>query len=505
MPPILVYHLQSPAKAWLATITFGASNFSIVDDVVVASIRDGFKSEILDHVANSRPAGAGSFGHSPAGCRQGHVLSSKEPSGGRVLATGQCCECLWLGGVWRSDPSNGVWVTEPRGERKKKGSHSETRFRSDTNECPRLSITEWRPVTGSLPPLSSDDWEAEFQKYRASPEFKLLNPNMTLPEFQKIYYMEWTHRQWGRLVGMTFLLPTAYFILRRRVTRSMAARLVGISGLIAFQGVLGWWMVKSGLVDDLFAAGSHPRVSQYRLTAHLGTAFVCYTAMLWNGLQVLRERGLVNDLGRAASLLETLRHPSLRVFRGCVGALAGLVFLTAMSGGLVAGLDAGLIYNDFPYMGVGFTPPRSELFSDFYARRADRSDLWWRNMLENPSTVQLDHRILATSTFTAVMALWALSRFSPRLRKRLPKDVGSAVNHVVYLVWLQVILGISTLIYMVPVPLAATHQAGSLALLSGVVVLASRLTVPAHVRHLSKQIKHSSQVSFNHLLTPQIH
>lgn len=151
-----------------------------------------------------------------------------------------------------------------------------------------LSITEWRPVTGSLPPLSQEDWDSEFTKYRASPEFKLLNPHMTLAEFKKIYFMEWGHRLWGRFVGLSFVLPAIYFVSRGKVSRNMSLRLLGISGLIAGQGALGWYMVKSGLKDDLFAPGSHPRVSQYRLTAHLGAAFLCYTAMLWNGLSILR-------------------------------------------------------------------------------------------------------------------------------------------------------------------------------------------------------------------------
>lgn len=307
---------------------------------------------------------------------------------------------------------------------------------------------------------------------------------MDLSEFKKIYYMEWTHRQWGRLVGLTFLLPGLYFIARRKVSAFMAVKIVGIAGLIGFQGAIGWWMVKSGLKDDLFAPGSHPRVSQYRLVAHLGTAFLCYTAMLWNGLSILREKRLLRDPVGAMNELNTLRHPSLKFLRRSAFGLVCLTFITAMSGGLVAGLDAGLIYNEFPYMGLGLTPPKSELFSTFYSRRADHADLWWRNMLENPSTVQLDHRILATTTFAAVMALWAYSRFFPKVRRVLPKSARSGIRGVVHLVWMQVILGISTLIYMVPIPLAAAHQAGSLALLSGVIVLGSRIWVPRRLARL---------------------
>ncbi|KAI9762447.1 MAG: Cytochrome c oxidase assembly protein cox15 [Chaenotheca gracillima] len=349
-----------------------------------------------------------------------------------------------------------------------------------------LSITEWRPVTGSLPPMSSKDWDMEFDRYKSSPEFKMLNPHMTLPEFKQIYYMEWIHRLWGRIVGISFILPAAYFIARRKVSAPMAAKIAGIGGLIGFQGIIGWWMVKSGLKDDLFAPGSHPRVSQYRLTAHLGTAFLCYSAMVWNGLSVLRENRLLRDPASAVKELSTLRSSILAPFRRSVGGLAGLVFLTTMSGGLVAGLDAGLIYNDFPYMGLGLTPPKSELFSNFYSRRADGSDIWWRNMLENPSMVQLDHRILATTTFTSIMALWAYTRFGRggAIRAAMTPAMRKGVRSVTQLVWLQVVLGISTLIYLVPVPLASAHQAGALALLTGTVVLGSRVWFPTRAARL---------------------
>jgi cytochrome c oxidase assembly protein subunit 15 len=351
----------------------------------------------------------------------------------------------------------------------------------------RLSITEWKPVTGSLPPLSLADWESEFDKYRASPEFKLLNPHMTLEEFKKIYYMEWGHRLWGRVVGMSFVIPAIYFVARRKVSAHMSLRLLGIAGLIGFQGVIGWWMVKSGLKDDLFAPGSHPRVSQYRLTTHLSAAFICYTAMLWNGLAILRTNSLLAHPAQAHAQLTKLSAPSLSFFRKSVAGLAVLIFTTVMSGGLVAGLDAGMIYNEFPRMGVGFTPPKSELWSSFYSRKEDGSDLWWRNMLENPSLVQLDHRIMATTTFTAIVSLWACTRFNKTIRKKLPNACRKGMLGVVHLVLIQVALGISTLIYLVPTPLAAAHQAGALALLSGVVVLGSRTFIPSRSWKLVQQ------------------
>jgi len=289
---------------------------------------------------------------------------------------------------------------------------------------------------------------------------------------------------------LSFVIPAVYFVAKRKVSANMSLRLLGIAGLIGTQGAIGWWMVKSGLKDDLFAPGSHPRVSQYRLTAHLGTAFLCYTAMLWNGLSILRDHKLWTDPARGNQNLLRYSARELSVFRKSVAGLALLVFATAMSGGLVAGLDAGLIYNEFPYMGNGLTPPKSELLDKFYSRKPDGSDLWWRNMLENPSTVQLDHRILATTTFTAIMALWAYSRFSPAVAAKLPKAGKKGMLGVVHLVTLQVILGISTLIYLVPIPLAAAHQAGSLALLSGVLVLGNRVWVPKRsLRLLQTRLK----------------
>ncbi|QIX02001.1 hypothetical protein AMS68_007518 [Peltaster fructicola] len=340
-----------------------------------------------------------------------------------------------------------------------------------------LSITEWKPITGSVPPRSKEEWEAEFAKYKASPEFIMLNSRMDLDDFKRIYWMEWIHRQWGRIVGITFLLPTIGFIATRRVSNTMAIRLVGICGLIGFQGFLGWWMVKSGLKDDLLEPGSHPRVSQYRLAAHLGTAFVTYVAMLWNGLRILQMHSLLNSAD-ADAVVKAATSRQLTGFRRSVAGLSILVFTTVMSGALVAGLDAGMIYNDFPWMGQGLLPPKSEMLDPFYSRHESRSDLLWRNMLENPVLVQLDHRVLATTTFCSVLALWAYSRRSA-LRPLL-KQTGASkgVLGLVHLVSLQVTLGITTLWYLVPTPLASAHQAGALLLLSGVVVLATRVSLP---------------------------
>jgi cytochrome c oxidase assembly protein subunit 15 len=259
---------------------------------------------------------------------------------------------------------------------------------------------------------------------------------------------------------------------------------------------MGWYMVKSGLKDDLFAPGSHPRVSQYRLTAHLGAAFLCYTAMLWNGLTILRTNALLSHPARGLAQLTQLKLPALSKFRKSVALLGILVFVTAMSGGLVAGLDAGMIYNEFPRMGLGFHPPKSELFNKFYSRKEDGSDLFWRNMLENPSTVQLNHRVLATTTFTAILSLWAYTRFNRRVRAALPSNARKGMVGVVHLLLMQVTLGISTLIYLVPIPLASAHQAGSVALLTGVLVLGNRIWVPRRAWRLVEQrLKQAAAVS----------
>jgi len=347
-----------------------------------------------------------------------------------------------------------------------------------------LSITEWRPVTGSMPPMNQEDWEYEYTRYKASPEFKMLNSHMDLEDFKQIYWMEWGHRLWGRVVGITFLLPTIYFVIRKRVSKPMAWRLGGICGLIGLQGAIGWWMVKSGLKDELLETGNQPRVSQYRLATHLGTAFVAYLCMLWNGLAILRQHRLLANPKEGQRALQELASPALRPFRIMTAALAALVFTTAMSGALVAGLDAGMIYNDFPWMGQNLLPPKREMLDPFYSHVPDQSDLWWRNMLENPVLVQLDHRVLATTTFTAIMALWAYTRFSPRMRRGLPKDAKKGMLGVVHLVSIQVALGITTLWYLVPTPLAAAHQAGALALLSGVFLLGSRVWIPTCTRRL---------------------
>eukprot|EP01147_Barroeca_monosierra_P001121 gene1121-7931_t len=261
---------------------------------------------------------------------------------------------------------------------------------------------------------------------------------MSLDQFKQIWYMEYAHRMWGRLIGVAFVIPAAYFWIRRKIRPQYKPMILTMAGLIGFQGVLGWMMVKSGL--DYDPEGRHvPRVSQYRLAAHLGSAFVLYVMTLWTALShLLPER----EFPQATKSLHSLK----RFTHGA----AGLIFVTAMSGAFVAGLDAGLVYNEFPLMGGRWIPTDLVTLSPT-----------WKNIFENPTTVQFDHRLLGISTGLSVAALWIWSRGVP-----LHSRARMAVNAMLGMVAVQVSLGIATLVYFVPTPLAATHQAGSLTLLT---------------------------------------
>ena len=296
-----------------------------------------------------------------------------------------------------------------------------------------LSITEWQPVTGVLPPFGQTAWQEEFAKYQEIPQFRVLHAWMTLDDFKTIYFWEWLHRLWGRLIGVAFAVPLAWFLWRRRVSPALLPRLAGLLVLVGLQGVLGWFMVKSGLSERV-------EVSQYRLVAHLGLAVLIYGAMLKVAL------GLLWPGGAAGPSVAGLR-------RGAAGILA-LVFVTLLAGGFVAGLNAGLTYNTFPLMD-------GRLFPAGYFQL----EPWWRNLFENVTAVQFDHRLLAMTTLAAVLALWLAGRNhgpSPRSRHALDALLGVAL--------LQVALGIATLLLVVPIPLAALHQAGALALFTAALV-----------------------------------
>ena len=334
-------------------------------------------------------------------------------------------------------------------------------------------------MTGTIPPLNQKEWQEEFEKYKQTPEFHMMNSQITLSEFKSIFYWEWSHRILGRLIGLTFVLPAAYFIARRQVSKKTALRLLGIGSLIGLQGAIGWWMVKSGISDDLKDQGGVPRVSQYRLATHLGAAFVLYSSMIWWGLEILAEHRMAKmSVESRNKLIAQLSSARLRLFKGSVAAMTLLVFATAISGAFVAGLDAGLIYNEFPYMGHNIIPPKKELIEEKYAR--SDSDLVWRNMFENPVTVQFNHRVLATTTFCSSVALFLYAKSI----KDLPRSLKRGAHGVLGFAFLQASLGIATLIYLVPIPLAAAHQAGSLALLTSCLVLARRCVLPSNVKRL---------------------
>ncbi|KAF9995191.1 Cytochrome c oxidase assembly protein cox15 [Modicella reniformis] len=329
-----------------------------------------------------------------------------------------------------------------------------------------LSIVEWNLIKGMKPPRSQAEWEEEFEKYKQFPEYKIMNHSMTLEEFKRIFYYEWSHRMLGRAIGVAFIIPGLYFAARGMLTKNIARRSLVIGALIGFQGALGWYMVKSGLDEQLMQTPSAtPRVSQYRLAAHLGSAFLIYIGALMTGLKILTDVKV--SQGAYESLAAAINNPALKRFKGAAHGIVALVFLTAISGAFVAGLDAGLIYNEFPTMGGRLMPPVKELFDDHYLKKGDHPTFGlWRNIFDNQVTVQFNHRVLATTTFTAASALFLYSRGLP-----LPPHIRLGVNALMGIACCQVGLGIATLLYMVPVTLGTAHQAGSLTLLTAALYL----------------------------------
>ncbi|KAK7299882.1 hypothetical protein RJT34_10710 [Clitoria ternatea] len=307
-----------------------------------------------------------------------------------------------------------------------------------------LSMTDWK-FTGTLPPLSDEEWLLEFEKYKQSPEYKRVNKGMKIEDFKFIYWMEYAHRMWGRALGIMFALPYSYFLHKGYITVRLGLRLSALFALGAGQGLIGWWMVKSGL-EEPPSEYSQPRVSPYRLAAHLTSAFAIYCGLFWTALSVVMPEPPAESLTwvRGAAKVRRLALP-----------ISLLVGLTAVSGAFVAGNDAGHAFNTFPKMGDTWVP--EDIF--------DMKPLI-RNFFENTSTVQLDHRILATATLISVGALWLLTRkvdIHPAVRSVIGGAVGMAA--------LQVTLGISTLLSYVPVSLGTAHQAGALTLLTFMLLL----------------------------------
>ena len=306
-----------------------------------------------------------------------------------------------------------------------------------------LSIVEWQPIVGTVPPLTDEAWADAFSQYQQTPEYRQVNAGMSLPEFKKIFWWEYVHRLLGRSAGLVFLLPFLYFLARRMIDRPLIAKLLGIFLLGGLQGALGWYMVKSGLVDE-------PRVSPFRLTAHLGLAFLLYAAMLWTALGVLAPRP------------RAVTDPVLRGVQRGSALVLGAILVATLSGAMVAGTRAGLAYNTFPLMNGHWMPPEILML-----------DPWWDNFFHNLATVQFDHRVMAL--LLAVLIPW----FCWRCWREAPtRRVGRLSVLLLVALALQVALGIGTLLLAVPVALAVSHQAGALLLFTAALLLAHELRRP---------------------------
>jgi cytochrome c oxidase assembly protein subunit 15 len=295
-----------------------------------------------------------------------------------------------------------------------------------------LSIMEWAPVSGALPPLTTAEWERLLALYRDTAEYQQINRGMSLAEFQQIFWWEWIHRQWGRLIGLAFAVPLAWFWVRGRLPAWIKPHLLVALSLGALQGFMGWFMVASGFFE------ARTDVSQYRLVAHLSLAIVIYAYLIWLALSLLRP-------APTAAAATPLRGPAK--------AFAGLLAITVVSGGFVAGTDAGLTYNTFPLMDGRLVPAGYGLL-----------DPWPLNWFENVTAIQFNHRLLAVATAAAAILLWLGSlrhALAPAVRRGFALIAGVAAG--------QVALGIATLLLVVPIWLGALHQAGAL-LLVGVTV-----------------------------------
>lgn len=283
-----------------------------------------------------------------------------------------------------------------------------------------LSMVDWRPLMGILPPMSDAEWQRVFELYQQSPEFQKVNSAFGVADFKDIFWLEYLHRLLGRTIGIVFLVPFLFFYARGYIQRHEWPKYLLMFVLGGMQGLLGWYMVKSGLVDI-------PRVSQYRLTAHLLAAFIIYAYMFWVAMSLLFP-----------SPTDARKHP----WYGKTLALFILVSVTVISGGFVAGLKAGKIYNTFPMMGEHWIPPGLMGIEPF-----------WRNFFDNMITAQFDHRVLAITTLLVVVVYWFKARSAD-----MPARARPAVNALLHTAILQVALGITTLLLAVPVMLGVAHQ-----------------------------------------------
>ena len=289
-----------------------------------------------------------------------------------------------------------------------------------------LSMVDWKPLMGIVPPLSEADWQHMFFKYQQFPEYQKINMGMSLEAFKSIFMYEYLHRVLGRLIGVIFILPFLFFYFTKRIKAGLTPKLLIMLLGGGFQGLLGWYMVKSGLVDK-------PDVSQYRLTAHLGAAVLIYSFILWTAF------GLVSPKSSQPSQLKTFAY-----------SLSGLIFLMILSGGLVAGTKAGYAYPTWPLMGDSFIP------AGLYSMSPG-----WLAAFEDITTIQFNHRI-----FAYVIVALVLTFAAKALKSDIQGPAKIGLFFMLGFLVLQITLGISTLIFYVPVPVAAAHQVGAVALLS---------------------------------------
>lgn len=291
-----------------------------------------------------------------------------------------------------------------------------------------LSMSDYKLITGTIPPLNDAEWQDAFALYQQYPEFQKLHSHFTLEDFKGIYFWEWFHRLIGRVIGLVFIIPFLYFLFRKQLTKSTIKKCLVLLGLGGFQGFLGWYMVKSGLVDM-------PDVSHFRLAAHLTTAFLTFAATLWVALDLIYPDKKVID----------------KKFRNLIIVSYLILIVQIIYGGFVAGLKAGLLHNHWPFMNEGkFMHHTVYILEPFY-----------KNLIENPSGIQFTHRTLAYLVVASIFILWFKAR-----EMTLTNLQQKSINALLILVGFQFLLGVLTIIYAVPLWLGVAHQVGAFFLLS---------------------------------------
>ncbi len=296
-----------------------------------------------------------------------------------------------------------------------------------------LSITNWQPFSGVIPPLSDNTWQQEFSKYQTSPEYLKKNFGMSIDEFKGIFWLEYIHRLIARLVGVVFFIPLMYFFIKKELTLKESSKLFGIFALGGMQGFIGWFMVQSGLKDA-------PHVNHLWLAFHLITAFFIYALIFWQSLKYL---GVENSHNY------TIPSPK---------PLLLLVLLQIIFGAFVAGTHAGLMYNTFPDMDGALVPSGLFVMSP-----------WYLNFIQNATMIQFTHRILAYAVVIYIFIFWSIAR-----KNTLTTHIKYAINSLPIIAIIQLLLGILTIIHAVPIPLASLHQVFALVLFTNVILIEYR-------------------------------